>query len=77
MRRQAGDLSRALGGILSREAAEQNVSDTTLGRMVNIPQGQMSAHLRGETALNVEELAAICDSLGLSIVDVMTEASLP
>ena len=74
-RRPAGKLSHALGAALSREAAEQGISGRRLAAMLDVSQPQMAAYLRGAVALNVEELQAICNALGLDLVEVVTEAA--
>jgi transcriptional regulator with XRE-family HTH domain len=73
-RRGPGPLSHALGRILTHEAAEQGLSGRQLARMVDVSQPQMAGYLRGEFVLNIEELQAICNVLGLDLVDVMREA---
>jgi hypothetical protein len=37
----------------------------------------MAGYLRGEVVLNVEELQAICNVLGLDLVEVIAEALKP
>lgn len=52
----------------------QGLTQAQVGAMVDLSQGMVSMILTGKRPLTVDELAAFCDALGLSVVDVVRDA---
>jgi transcriptional regulator with XRE-family HTH domain len=53
---------------------DQGLTQQNLGDMVGLSQTQISAYLRGDRFITLDELDDMCRALGLSLSDVIAEA---
>lgn len=58
-------------------AAESQVSQNQLAARSGLTQPQVSRLFSGRATLKVDELEALCDGLGVPVVDVIRAASAP
>ena len=72
-----GPYTRAVAPILNAAFKESKLTQTALGAVIGQGQSQMSKYLLGVHALNLDEFAAICETLGLDPADVLREAQNP
>lgn len=69
-----GPLSSAVTQLIATTAEELFVTQSELGRRTGINQKKISRTFRGERDITLDELASICDALGLSMLAVINEA---
>ncbi|MGN6200493.1 helix-turn-helix domain-containing protein [Humibacter sp.] len=67
-------LSINVGALLDNARTEQFLLQRDLAEHIGVSQSQMSKFLRGERALNLDQLDALCRKLGLSIVGIVSDA---
>jgi transcriptional regulator with XRE-family HTH domain len=72
-----GQLTRNIAAQLRRASEAAGLSQTQVGEAIGQSQSQTSKYLRGEVVLDVEELNALCDFLGLDILAVVANAKDP
>lgn len=70
----AGPRSRAIVAILHERMKARGISQAEAGEGIGVSQQQMSRYVRGERALNVDEIQALCDLLGLDFHELMRDA---
>lgn len=71
---KGGPLTRAVAPIISSSFLATGLSQREFGNRVGISQSQLSRYLRGELSPTIDDLDAICNGLGLSIVEVLDAA---
>jgi transcriptional regulator with XRE-family HTH domain len=74
-RNRAGPLTRAIAGLLRDQFAAIGGTQEALGERADISQSQLSKYLRGERAMNIEELEGLCLALGLDFVGVVRDGA--
>lgn len=70
-----GALSREVAAILTEAWEASGMKQAELGARAGISQSQVSKYLRGERVLTVDELDALCSTLGLKIATVIRVAN--
>jgi transcriptional regulator with XRE-family HTH domain len=69
-----GQLTRNIAAQLRSASEAAGLSQAQVGEAIGQSQSQTSKYLRGEVVLDVEELNALCDFLGLDILTVLANA---
>lgn len=72
-----GPLALRVAAILDAESKAQGLSQPKLEAITGISQSNLSLYLNGKRTLDVDQLQALCDALGLNIEDVVSRASGP
>lgn len=73
-RRSPGAFGLAVATILRNEMEDQGLTQAQLGEMVNLSQQQVSAYLRGDKGMMIDEAFEICMALGLTPLEVLAIA---
>lgn len=74
-RRAPGPLGRAVAEILHDEMRSQGLPQFELGRLTGLSQSQISTYLRGVRGLTLDEADDLCRALGLTLLEVLTQAA--
>ena len=69
-----GTLSLAVARVIRDVADELYLSQTELGRRSGVPQSTISRAYQGRQAFTIDQVAAICEALGISFAGVVAEA---
>lgn len=69
-----GPISTAVTQLIATTSEELLLTQSELGRRTGIHQVTISRTFRGEREFTLDELDAICDALGLSLLAVINEA---
>jgi DNA-binding phage protein len=67
-------LGAAVTRLLAVEAEERMWTQVLLSARTGISQPQLSRAFRGTRVLTLDEMAAVCDALGLNLLAVIREA---
>ena len=67
-------LSRQIAAILRAQVAKFQLTQVDVAANSGISQSQLSKVLRGTRVLDVDQLDALCQTLGLEIADVVADA---
>ena len=67
-------LSALIAEILDAAYVESGLTQRAVGAAAGISQSQVSKLLRGVRVPDVDELAALCEALGVQLLDVVGEA---
>lgn len=70
------ELSQAIARKLRGKAAEANMTGVKLAELTGISQSQMSKLLRGTRVFDVDQLAATCSALNVSLTELVGNAIL-
>lgn len=70
----AGPLARSVAAILKDALKDADVSQERAGEAIGESQSQVSKYLRGDLALNVDQIQVLCDMLGLDFYRLMRDA---
>lgn len=65
---------KAIARQLSRIREQRGTTQHDLAEATKISQSQLSKQLRGLRAINIDELASICDALEVSMLEVIRKA---
>lgn len=68
-------LSHRIAAVLDEARRSQKISQEKLGQAIGVSQSQMSSFLRAEKTLDVDQLQALCDALGLALRAVVNQAT--
>ena len=63
-----------MAAVLTGEHKAQGLSQSAVGRMSGISQTQVSDYLRGDKAMDTDELHAVSLALGMTVTEVVTAA---
>jgi transcriptional regulator with XRE-family HTH domain len=69
-----GPAARRIAAVLRERAKDLGKSQIELESVTGISQSQISLILRGERAVDVDQLQALCDALDLSMHEVMSQS---
>ena len=72
-KKEPGPLSIELGKALRAKMAREKVTNKALGEAVGMSPSQVSGVLNAKKNVDVEQLDAMCWSLGLDTLDLLTE----
>lgn len=70
----AGPLAHSIATILKAALKDAQISQERAGEVIGESQTQVSKYLRGEQALNVDQIQAWCDLLKLDFYQLMRDA---
>lgn len=69
-----GPFSKEIAAILRAQMARKQLNQIAVAAAVGISQTQLSGILNAKKHVDVEQLDAICEAIGLRLVDVLREA---
>ena len=70
----AGPLARNAAALLRAALKNAGITQAQAGEALGESQTQVGKYLRGEQALNVDQIQALCDMVGLDFHELMREA---
>lgn len=74
MTTRVGPIGQALASLIRRRVGDLRMSDMELSRRAGIKNSTLATRLTGQTNLNVDELAAVCQALGLDPGELVQQA---
>ena len=69
-----GSLTRALGRVLRGQMANRRTTLAEACVVMGVSEGQLSRMMHGKRRIDVEQLADLCNFLGVDMIDVLREA---
>lgn len=70
----AGPLAKSIAAILRAALKDAGITQARAGEALGESQTQVGKYLRGEQALNVDQIQTLCDMLGLDFHELMRRA---